>query len=42
MACTRYVTEVDMPLDLVAHGQKDGRWEAHIASWQFLSTSHRG
>ena len=39
MDCTSYVTEVDMHLELVAYGQKDGRWEAHVTSRQFLSPS---
>ena len=39
MDCTSYVTEVGMHLQLVAHGQKVGRWEPHVTSWQFLSSS---
>jgi hypothetical protein len=28
-----------MHLELVAYGRRDGRWEAHVASWYCLSPS---
>jgi hypothetical protein len=28
-----------MHLELVAYGRRDGRWEAHVASWSCLSPS---
>ena len=28
-----------MHLELVAYGRRDGRWEAHVASWHSLSPS---
>jgi hypothetical protein len=34
---TRRVTEADMHVELVAFSRSDGRWEAHVASWQSLS-----
>ena len=39
MESTRYLTEADMHVELVAHGRHDGRWEAHVASWHCLSPS---
>ena len=39
MESTRHLTEVGMRLELVAHGRRDGRWEAHVASWRALSPS---
>ena len=26
-----------MQVELVAYGRRDGRWEAHVASWHWLS-----
>ena len=37
MESTRHLTEAGMHVELVAHGRRDGRWEAHVASWHCLS-----
>jgi hypothetical protein len=37
MESTRCLTEADMRLELVAHARRDGRWEAHVASWNALT-----
>jgi hypothetical protein len=39
MESTRHLTEADMRIELVAYGRRDGRWEAHVASWRSLSPS---
>jgi hypothetical protein len=39
MDCMNYVTEVGMHFELVAYGQNDGRWDAHVTFWQFLHPS---
>src|SRR5215213_4448773 len=39
MESTRHLTEADMHVELVAYGRRDGRWEAHVASWHCLSPS---
>ena len=39
MESTRHLTEAGMHVELVAYGRRDGRWEAHVASWQCLSPS---
>ena len=39
MESTRHLTEAGMHVELVAHGRRDGRWEAHVASWHCLSPS---
>jgi hypothetical protein len=39
MESTRHLTEAGMHLELVAYGRRDGRWEAHVASWHCLSPS---
>jgi hypothetical protein len=40
MESTRSLTEAGMHVQLVAYGRPDGRWEAHVASWNALSPSH--
>jgi len=37
MESTRHLTEAGMHVELVAYGRRDGRWEAHVASWHCLS-----
>jgi hypothetical protein len=39
MDSTRRVTEAGMHVELLAHGRKDGRWEAHVVSWRSLNPS---
>ena len=39
MDSTRRVTEAGMDVELVAYGRRDGRWEAHVASWRSLNPS---
>jgi hypothetical protein len=39
MESTRHLTEAGMHVELVAYGRRDGRWEAHVASWHCLSPS---
>ena len=42
MESTRHLTEAGMQVELVAYGRRDGRWEAHVASWHCLSPSPIG
>ena len=37
MESTRCLIEADMRIELVAYGRRDGRWEAHVASWRALT-----
>ena len=39
MESTRHLTEAGMRIELVAYGRRDGRWEAHVASWRALTPS---
>ena len=39
MESTRHLTEAGVHVELVAYGRRDGRWEAHVASWHCLSAS---
>lgn len=39
MDSTRRVTEAGMRIELVAYARRDGRWEAHVASWRALTPS---
>jgi hypothetical protein len=39
MESTRCLAEADMRLELVANARRDGRWEAHVASWRALTPS---
>jgi hypothetical protein len=39
MESTRHLTEAGVHVELVAYGRRDGRWEAHVASWHCLSPS---
>jgi hypothetical protein len=39
MESTRCLTEADVHVELVAHARRDGRWEAHVASWNALTPS---
>ena len=39
MESTRHLTEAGIHLELAAYGRRDGRWEAHVASWHCLSPS---
>jgi hypothetical protein len=39
MESTRCLTEAGMHVELVAYGRPDGRWEAHVASWEPLTPS---
>src|SRR5215217_1037636 len=39
MESTRCLIEADMRIELVAYGRRDGRWEAHVASWRALTPS---
>ena len=38
MESTRHLTEAGMHVELVAYGRRDGRWEAHVASWHCLNS----
>jgi hypothetical protein len=39
METTRCLTEAGMHVELVAYGRRDGRWEAHVASWRAMTPS---
>ena len=39
MESTRRLTEAGVHVEIVAYGRRDGRWEAHVASWHCLSPS---
>lgn len=39
MESTRFLIQADMRIELVAYGRRDGRWEAHVASWRALKPS---
>ena len=39
MESTRSLIEAGMHVELVAFGRCDGRWEAHVASWNALTPS---
>jgi hypothetical protein len=39
MEFTRHLVEAGMRIELVAYGRRDGRWEAHVASWRALRPS---